>query len=57
MASLIANYKLQSFWSLYYHSPTENNWGINSYTNIHSFNTIEDFWSLFHKISELQLSI
>jgi translation initiation factor 4E len=56
MSSLIANHKLQSFWSLYYHSPTDNNWGINSYTNIHSINTIEDFWSLFQKISELQLS-
>jgi translation initiation factor 4E len=55
MSSLIANHKLQSSWSLYYHSPTDNNWGISSYTKVYSITSIESFWTLFRKISDLQI--
>ena len=40
-------HKLNSNWTLWFHSPTDNDWTIESYKRISEFSTIEDFWSIY----------
>ena len=39
--------KLNNTWVLWFHDPLNNNWDIDSYVKVFSFNTIEQFWELF----------
>ena len=42
---------LNSKWVLWYHSPDEKSWDIDSYQNITEFDTIEDFWRIQKELS------
>jgi hypothetical protein len=37
-------------WTLYFHSPEENKWGINTFKNVATVTTWKDFWSLINTI-------
>ena len=50
-AKIISKTKLNSKWVLWFHSPDEKSWEIDSYKNIAEFDTIEDFWQLQNKIT------
>ena len=41
---------LNSDWVLWYHKPSDKNWGRNSYKKIFEIKTIEDFWLIHKKI-------
>jgi translation initiation factor 4E len=45
-------HKLNDSWVLWYHSPIDNKWDINSYKMIKSVNTIEEFWSLYNFLND-----
>ena len=49
-------HRLKNNWTLWFHNPESDEWSENSYIKIYSFNTIEQFWSLFNKIPTLHLS-
>ena len=34
-------------WVLWFHDPSNPDWSLESYKNIHTMSTIEDFWDLF----------
>lgn len=42
-------------WTLWYHSPREKNWGLNSYTEIHTVSTINEFFSLLNIFGDVKL--
>ena len=41
---------LNTSWTFYYHDPENSKWSIDSYIKIQSFNTIDDFWSIYSKL-------
>jgi len=41
------DHKLNTIWTLWYHNPNNNNWGLDSYRDIIFFNTIEEFWNIY----------
>lgn len=43
-------HQLQDSWTIWFHKMYDNNWGIDSYKNIYTFSTIEDFWSVYNSI-------
>ena len=43
--------KLTKDWTFWYHSCQCEDWGIDSYKDIFTFNTVEDFWALFNKLN------
>ena len=45
-------HKLNSSWKLFYHSPTLQDWTLSSYTEVAEFQTVEEFWIVFHKFDE-----
>ena len=45
--------KLNNEWTLWFHSPIEPNWGIDSYKNIYSIKTIEEFWEVYNKLKSI----
>lgn len=47
---------LNNNWTLWFHNPESDDWTEKSYTEIYTFNTIQQFWGLFNKIPELHLS-
>ena len=47
--------KLNSIWVLWYHSPDDDSWSIDSYNQICVFDTIEDFWILHNKINPIHI--
>ena len=36
-----------TYWTLYFHHPTDNEWGIESYQKIGEIKTPKDFWNIF----------
>jgi hypothetical protein len=36
----------QTYWTLYFHHPSDNNWGIQSYKKIGEIRTPTDFWNI-----------
>ena len=38
---------LEDKWVLWYHSYTDKDWTINSYKQLYTIETIQDFWKLF----------
>ena len=42
---------LNQDWIFWYHSCQCEDWGIDSYKEIYTFNTVEDFWALFNKLN------
>jgi len=47
--------KLNTNWVLWYHSPEEKDWDIDSYKLIKEFNTITDFWEIFRLLTPIQI--
>ena len=45
--------KLRYKWTLWFHNLYDNNWLINSYQKIYSFNNIYDFWRVYNNHGEL----
>lgn len=41
---------LNTKWILWFHNPLDNNWNIDSYINIATITSIEDFWSIYNNI-------
>jgi len=41
---------LNNNWSLYFHSKYSNEWKLDNYIHLGSFNTIEQFWKLYNSI-------
>lgn len=39
---------LNTYWTLYFHHPTDNNWDIESYKKICEIRTPQDFWNIFN---------
>jgi len=48
--SVITDYKLATYYSLWYHDLNDNNWSLNSYTKITEIYSIRDFWSIYKSI-------
>lgn len=44
---------LNSKWVLWCHNLYDNNWGIDSYEQIYTFDTIQDFWKLYNNFDSL----
>lgn len=42
-------HNLHTSWTLYYHSPTLQDWSVTSYMEVATFNTVEEFWAVFEK--------
>ena len=42
---------LNDTWVLWSHELHDNNWTLESYTNIYEFNTIGDFWRLYNNFN------
>ena len=41
-------YKLNNRWTLWYHKIFDNEWSINSYKKLYTFNNIAEFWQLYN---------
>jgi hypothetical protein len=41
---------LNNKWILWFHNPLDNNWNIDSYINIATINSIEEFWEIYNNI-------
>ena len=41
---------LNTKWILWFHNPLDNNWNIDSYINIATITSIEDFWGIYNNI-------
>ena len=39
-------------WTLYYHSPSLQDWSVTSYMKVATFATVEEFWAVFSKLPE-----
>jgi len=39
--------EFSTYWTLYFHHPTNNDWGIESYQKIAEIKTPKDFWNIF----------
>lgn len=39
-------------WTLYYHSPSLQDWSVTSYMKVAKFHTVEEFWAVFAKLPE-----
>lgn len=39
--------EFDTYWTLYFHHPTDNEWGIESYQKITEIRTPKDFWNIF----------
>lgn len=39
--------EFNTYWTLYFHHPTDNEWGIESYQKIIEIRTPKDFWNIF----------
>ena len=48
-------HKLQSIWTLWYHDPNNNNWDFNSYHEVISINSIEEYLCVFKNINEYHI--
>ena len=35
-------------WTFWYHNPVDKNWDLKSYTKIFEFQTLEEFWRMYH---------
>ena len=46
---VITLHTLHTPWTLYYHSPTLQDWSPTSYMEVATFNTVEEFWTVFDK--------
>jgi len=42
------NESFTTYWTLYFHHPTNNDWGISSYKKICEIRTPQDFWNVFN---------
>ena len=52
-AGAVPKHVLHDRWTLYYHSPTSNDWSNASYTKVASFHTIEGFTELFRVLDTI----
>lgn len=52
----MTQHNLQDSWSLWYHSPENDDWKLKSYKKIYDFDTIEKYWNLIDKIPPLHFS-
>lgn len=43
---------LSNKWVLWFHDPSDTEWGLNSYMNVFEFDSIELFWHLFNNIDK-----
>ena len=50
------SHKLNDNWVLWFHSPIDSDWGIESYKEIFKLSTIEDFWGLSETLSNKYVS-
>lgn len=48
----MAPHVLNNTWVLWFHSPLDNDWSIDSYKEICEINTIEEFWGLSDELDE-----
>ena len=42
---------LNSTWILWYHMPSDKNWGKESYIKVYEITTIEDYWRIYNHLS------
>lgn len=45
-------HNLTTPWTLYYHSPSLQDWSVTSYMEVATFGTAEEFWAVFGKLPE-----
>lgn len=50
--STVTMHNLTTPWTLYYHSPSLQDWSVTSYMEVATFATVEDFWTVFGKLPE-----
>ena len=48
---------LHNSWTLWYHHPENNDWGVDSYQEIGSFHTVEEFWAIMNHFKESQFHL
>lgn len=46
---------LNSYWTLWYHSPENKKWDISSYQLLYKFNTLDNFWQLYNNFTPPQI--
>jgi len=52
----MSQHKLTDTWTLWYHSPENDDWKFKSYKKIYEFDTIEKYWKLIDEIPPLHFS-
>ena len=52
----MTTHKLNDRWVLWFHNPVDNDWSIDSYRQICSINTIEEFWELMSYLNGNHIS-
>ena len=50
-------HNLTTPWTLYYHSPSLQDWSVTSYMEVATFATVEEFWAVFGKLPEANFHI
>ena len=48
----VTMHNLTTPWTLYYHSPSLQDWSVTSYMEVATFQTAEEFWAVFGKLPE-----
>ena len=48
-------HNLNTSWTLWFHSPTDNDWTIDGYKQIATFSTIESFWGVYRYLSPIHI--
>ena len=49
-------HNLNSKWILWFHSPIDNDWTLDSYKKVIEISTIEEFWNTFNYIKDVHIS-
>lgn len=46
----VTKHQLSNKWTVWFHKLYDDNWTINSYIELYTFDTIEEFWSVFNSL-------